>query len=192
MVLDDMVLAEAEVARDRMEGAQDELERARGDYHRAIRRLHAAGGSLREIAEALGLSHQRVHQVVESGSMIDPSPAQHRSGPTTQAVVRCSFCNLNQKAVKKLIAGPGFYICDRCVRVVLRLGHSDSRLKATRVGDKQSVAVVEAEQPKTTCSFCGKRRSKVAWMVVGSAAGAHICNECTELCRDILAEELKE
>jgi hypothetical protein len=35
------------------------------DYHHAIKKLHAAGGSLREIAEALELSHQRVHQIVE-------------------------------------------------------------------------------------------------------------------------------
>ena len=47
---------------------QHELERARADYHHAIRRLHAAGGSMREIAECLGLSHQRVHQIVEDGS----------------------------------------------------------------------------------------------------------------------------
>jgi hypothetical protein len=45
--------------------AQHELERARADYGHAIRRLHAEGGSLREIAESLGLSHQRVHQLVE-------------------------------------------------------------------------------------------------------------------------------
>jgi hypothetical protein len=38
---------------------------ARVDYHHAIKKLHAEGGSLREIAEALDLSHQRVHQIVE-------------------------------------------------------------------------------------------------------------------------------
>ena len=31
------------------------------------------------------------------------------------ADVRCSFCGKTQKEVKKLIAGPGVYICDRCV-----------------------------------------------------------------------------
>ena len=27
----------------------------------------------------------------------------------------CSFCDKNQREVKKLIAGPGVYICDECV-----------------------------------------------------------------------------
>ena len=27
----------------------------------------------------------------------------------------CSFCGQNQKQVKKLIAGPDVYICDRCI-----------------------------------------------------------------------------
>ncbi len=30
-------------------------------------------------------------------------------------VLRCSFCGKNQKEVKKLIAGPGVYICDECI-----------------------------------------------------------------------------
>ncbi|HXV34831.1 MAG TPA: Clp protease N-terminal domain-containing protein [Gaiellaceae bacterium] len=63
--LDPATLREARDSRDRMLEAQHELERARADYGHAIRRLHAEGGSLREIAESLGLSHQRVHQIVE-------------------------------------------------------------------------------------------------------------------------------
>ena len=63
--LDPTALSEARESRDRMLEAQHELERARADYGHAIRRLHAEGGSLREIAESLGLSHQRVHQLVE-------------------------------------------------------------------------------------------------------------------------------
>ncbi len=30
-------------------------------------------------------------------------------------LLRCSFCGKNQREVKKLIAGPGVYICDECV-----------------------------------------------------------------------------
>jgi hypothetical protein len=63
--LDATTLREARDSRDRMLESQHGLERARADYAHAIRRLHAEGGSLREIAESLGLSHQRVHQIVE-------------------------------------------------------------------------------------------------------------------------------
>ncbi len=87
--LDPTALREARDSRDRMLEAQHELERARADYGHALRRLHAEGGSLREIAESLGLSHQRVHQIVEgdesaagrrtstasNGASTGPSPA---------------------------------------------------------------------------------------------------------------------
>src|SRR5687768_9958788 len=29
--------------------------------------------------------------------------------------LKCSFCGKSQKQVKKLIAGPGVYICDECI-----------------------------------------------------------------------------
>ena len=29
--------------------------------------------------------------------------------------VRCSFCGKSQDSVKKIVAGPGVYICDECV-----------------------------------------------------------------------------
>lgn len=33
----------------------------------------------------------------------------------SQSNLRCSFCGKGQKEVKKLIAGPGVYICDECI-----------------------------------------------------------------------------
>ena len=65
--LDANILGEAREARDRLLELQRDLEKARADYNHAVRRLHAEGGSLREIAEDLGVSHQRVHQIVEGG-----------------------------------------------------------------------------------------------------------------------------
>jgi hypothetical protein len=80
--LDPKILSEARTSRDRLLEAQHEAERARADYNDSVRRLHAAGGSLREIAENLSLSHQRVHQIVEGG---DAAPGGgrrgHRGGP---------------------------------------------------------------------------------------------------------------
>ena len=31
--------------------------------------------------------------------------------------VRCSFCGKPQEQVRKLIAGPGAYICDECIGI---------------------------------------------------------------------------
>ncbi len=35
----------------------------------------------------------------------------------TDKSVRCSFCGKSQDAVEKIIAGPGVYICDECIKV---------------------------------------------------------------------------
>ena len=59
------LLAEARQAQERLIDAERDVEVARADFHRAVRRLHLHGWSLRELAAGLGLSHQRVHQIVE-------------------------------------------------------------------------------------------------------------------------------
>ena len=38
------------------------------------------------------------------------------------------------------------------------------------------------------CSFCGKSQDKVVRLVAGP--GVYICNECVDLCTQIIAEEL--
>jgi hypothetical protein len=77
MTLDEQVLEEARQARQRLVDLESQTAHARVDYHHAIKKLHAAGGSLREIAEALELSHQRVHQIVEGAP---PSSTPHWVG----------------------------------------------------------------------------------------------------------------
>src|SRR5215475_8696101 len=44
----------------------------------------------------------------------DGSPVASRVGETGD-LLKCSFCGKSQKQVKKLIAGPGVYICDECI-----------------------------------------------------------------------------
>jgi hypothetical protein len=72
MTLDETVRTEAEEARLRMLDAQHALEVSRSDFHHAIRKLHAAGASMRDIAAAFGLSHQRVHQIVGGEEPLRP------------------------------------------------------------------------------------------------------------------------
>jgi ClpX C4-type zinc finger len=37
------------------------------------------------------------------------------SGDAPTGGIRCSFCGRPQRSVQKLIAGPGVYICDKCI-----------------------------------------------------------------------------
>jgi hypothetical protein len=68
MALDESLVASTEKARERLLDLEHEAERARVDFQHGLRRLHAAGGSLREIADRFALSHQRVHQIVDTAA----------------------------------------------------------------------------------------------------------------------------
>jgi len=46
------------------------------------------------------------------------------------------------------------------------------------------------DETKLVCSFCGKEQSQVRRLVAGP--GVFICNECIELCQDILDEDFAE
>ena len=81
MTLDEKTLEEARALRARQLELQHDADRAKLDYHHAIRRLHAAGGSMREIAEALDLSHQRVHQIVEGDEPVGQRMGWMPHGP---------------------------------------------------------------------------------------------------------------
>jgi ATP-dependent Clp protease ATP-binding subunit ClpX len=48
-------------------------------------------------------------------SYMEPEPAP--AAPAAPATLACSFCNKTQKEVRKLIAGPGAYICDECIEI---------------------------------------------------------------------------
>ena len=40
--------------------------------------------------------------------------------------LHCNFCGKSQKEVKKLIAGPGCYICDECIELCNNIIYEDS------------------------------------------------------------------
>jgi hypothetical protein len=193
MGLNQELVREAERAKEELAVAQHAAYRAKVDYHQAIRRLHAAGGSLREIAEALRLSHQRVHQILDEAA--EPTrrrrwrrEVQHLSGP----VGPCSFCGHPRQACDRLIAGPGVFICDRCVAQATRLSAS-----APGEGWAEGPLRLEVQGSEARCSFCGKDGRQGVLLVAGGLAAtpdgkfgqdARICDECLDLCLEILAE----
>ena len=97
MTLDEHILAEAKEVRQHLVDLETQTAHTRVDYHAAIKKLHAAGGSLREIADALELSHQRVHQIVDGpAGLPGPQPwmrggwkhgRRHRGGRNRQYFV---------------------------------------------------------------------------------------------------------
>ncbi len=334
-----MLLHDAQAARDLMDELQAEGERRRAEFHQAVRRLHSAGPSMREIAEALGLSHQRVHQIVSGGEEMPTStrrrsllnrlvrrsprrcepggpgtdhfltdhflvdareamslaqeearalghpylgtehlllgllrgehglaarllralgadlersraalrgllgstaPAaagslsatprlkkvldlarqeakslrsphvrsehlllglareggglgariladlgvdyEHVRGRVDRALLACSFCGRSGFDVAHLVAGPGVYICERCVEAASQLDGPDDRQAGA------ALSAVSADQPTAACSFCGKKRAAVDRLIAARAAAA-ICGECLTLCRDIVEEQ---
>jgi|SRR6516162_8608198 ATP-dependent protease Clp ATPase subunit len=96
----------------------------------------------------------------------------------TGSRLKCSFCGKTQDEVKKLIAGPGVYICDECVT------ECDELFKAEK--DKRS----ENTDVKLKCSFCGKPQEKVKRIFQGPRV--YVCDECIDLCNELLEGELIE
>ena len=185
MPLDAGLLEQAKAAEARVIDAEHAADVARADFHRAVRRLQLAGASLREIADALGLSHQRVHQIVESAG---GSRRWRSRRPGPEQLLSCSFCGRDQKHTKALITGPGDVgICDRCIHL------ADATIAAEKPPAGKKVTIrfegmgpVPGEARAERCSFCGKRRHQVAGMA--AAAQAKICAECLDLCREIRDE----
>jgi len=109
--------------------------------------------------------------------------ARRLQGPSE--LLSCSFCGKHQKQVKKLIAGPGVYICDECVERVHGVLTSSAGTASTPFA---AIAQVSDADVTLQCTFCGKRRQQVAAMA--STGHAHICTECLDLCNEIISEEL--
>lgn len=130
--------------RDDYESSLDEAEKLRARYHREVLKLHRSGLSLREIAEQLGISHQRVHQIVGVaeeprgrgrmiggaagvivvlGGLVIGWAAFHgspsvRSSPRpsveTQASVRTTFCSVAADPRHTSTFTPADAIAQRC------------------------------------------------------------------------------
>jgi hypothetical protein len=78
---------------------------------------------------------------------------------------RCRACRLPSGEDRRLIAGPGVYICESCIALL---------------ASRESAA--DAAQ---RCSFCRRRDVPIA----GAWPSFAICAACVELARGILAED---
>jgi len=177
MVLDDELVKKAKAAGAQLIEAMKQAEIAQAEYHTIIRRAHLAGGSLREIAQALGMSHQRVQQIVQSAggtwwSRVWSSRHMKRD-------IICTFCGRPPSEVSKLLAGPNVYICDSCLQQANKTLRGTAQVAAFAVASRRS---------SSKCSFCGKRGPD---RQVVTTAEANICNECLGICQQIIDERTR-
>lgn len=154
-------------------GVFEEAERqallARTEYHHAIRRLHLAGASLREIAESLSLSHQRVQQIVSGAGGTWWTKVW---GTRNRPDAICTWCGNPPSAVAKLVAGPKVYLCDRCL----------TSAESVKAGKENGGPFRRMLTKRVTarCAFCAKGGTVV------EAPQGRICADCLRVCREIV------
>src|SRR5487761_1669603 len=61
-------------------------------------------------------------------------------------LVKCSFCGKTQKQVKKLIAGPGVYICDECIELC-------NDIIEEELGESHEVSFEDLPKPREIFEF---------------------------------------
>jgi ATP-dependent Clp protease ATP-binding subunit ClpX len=61
-------------------------------------------------------------------------------------LLKCSFCGKSQKQVKKLIAGPGVYICDECIDLC-------NEIIEEELSEGSEVGLEELPKPREICEF---------------------------------------
>ena len=61
-------------------------------------------------------------------------------------LLKCSFCGKSQKQVKKLIAGPGVYICDECIDLC-------NEIIEEELGESVNLGWDELPKPREIYSF---------------------------------------
>ena len=110
----------------------------------------------------------------------------------------CSFCGKRRQEVRRLISGSRVFICNECVarcRQILgpRLTvegepttpeRTTADLPAQPMSDDEEITAERKPPDEHHCSFCGVLKTDVARLVAGPTA--YICNECVELCEDII------
>ena len=186
MTLDPEVLAEVLAARDRVDELEDAAWGARAQFHQAIRRLHLAGGSLREIATELAMSHQRVHQIVGEDAIVEVETTASEVVARRETAVEdtCTFCGAPRREVDRMLTGPGgTYICGSCVTRASQTMHSGMAIAVGATGQ----IIRRGGAAPGPCTFCRNDAATVGPMIERSDSAVRMCRNCLEACERMLA-----
>ena len=60
--------------------------------------------------------------------------------------LKCSFCGKDQESVRKLVAGPGVYICDECIELCTEIVEEE-------IGMEEEIEIEDIPKPKEICEI---------------------------------------
>jgi hypothetical protein len=104
--------------------------------------------------------------------------------PATEerVIASCSFCLKPNTAVKKLVAGPGVYICDECVALCVVIIEAELAERDSRAAEseprlapwerQQSLDDVLRSLPAVAAAGTQVERNLVQWVLKARALGA--------------------
>ena len=97
---------------------------------------------------------------------------------------------LFQEAVGKFLESRSAPNRGEIARELLQIGTALEETLKRAIGDDWDAQVpkFDDDAKHAACSFCGKSQNEVRKLVAGPSV--HICDECIELCKNILVEEL--
>lgn len=100
-----------------------------------------------------------------------------------QRIWRCSFCGKGKDKVRKLVAGPGVFICDQCVQLCKEVLESEPQSRELSIGPDSEVAEVLLDELRINAAGLKQseeqlqravnllRKNQVPWSRIGEAIG---------------------
>ena len=102
----------------------------------------------------------------------------------------CSFCGKSEISVNKLIKGNGVNICNECISLCNEILDEEKLKEEETPQSKTNSDKSEEQYNPLYCSFCQTSASKVDKLIAGE--GVYICNNCVDICNEILDEKQSE
>jgi ATP-dependent protease Clp ATPase subunit len=145
---------------------------------------------MREIATALAMSHQRVHQIIGEEGIVEvevsateighlPVPVASSALAVTAGEDSCSFCGAPRRELEKLLAAPGpVFVCSACV----------TRVTSVFRGRSAADLRLQADAPGP-CSFCGNASTIAGSMVESLNEGTRMCAKCADTCQRLVTTD---
>jgi len=96
---------------------------------------------------------------------------------------RCSFCGKGKDRVRRLVAGPGVFICDQCVQLCTEVLQSEAQHAELSIGADREVVEVLLDELRINAAGLKQsedqlqravnvlRKNRVAWSRIGEAIG---------------------